>query len=405
MTAPGSRARSPARPLPVMTLLVTLAGTAAFGDAAAMITLMLRLYRTADASWAVTALLFAILGPSAVLAPVTARILARVGVWRALALTSAGQAAASAALIAVHGTGPTLVLVAVIGAGLSVTQPALLEITPAVVGPGRLDRANSLTRSASWSGWMVGPVAGGALCAAGLPWAALGIEAGSFVIAGACFGALRGVPAASRAPARGSAPGAWRYILRDRALAGLIAAVAIINVCVCMTGVAEVFFARDALRTGSVGFAFLDSVWFAGIVAGTLAAPRAAAWRPSVTVPAGIGLAGAGILAASAAGSLAAAQAAYAVAGIGFGLQATLVRGLIQRRADGPMRGGVCGVWVAVDMATQLGGYLAGGAAMLAGARPTLAIAGAGLCSAGCVAFVLAGRSGLVLREVQYERS
>ena len=89
MIGPGSRARAPATRLPVMAMLVTLAGTAAFGDAAAMITLMLRLYRTADASWAVTALLFAILGPSAVLAPVTARILARVGVWRALALTSA----------------------------------------------------------------------------------------------------------------------------------------------------------------------------------------------------------------------------------------------------------------------------------------------------------------------------
>jgi hypothetical protein len=41
---------------------------------------------------------------------------------------------------------------------------------------------------------------------------------------------------------------------------------------------------------------------------------------------------------------------------------------------------------------------------MLAGARPALAIAGAGLCSASCMAFVLAGRSGLVLREVQYEQ-
>jgi hypothetical protein len=55
-------------------------------------------------------------------------------------------------------------------------------------------------------------------------------------------------------------------------------------------------------------------------------------------------------------------------------------------------------------MSTQLAGYLAGGAAMLAGARATLAIAGAGVCVVGGVALSRAGHIGYILREVPLEQ-
>lgn len=407
MTTAGSRPPSAATRLPAVALLVIVAGTAAFGDAAAVITLMLRLYRADHPSWAITALLFCILGPSVLLAPFAARILGRHGATRTLVLTSAGQAAAAAGLIVVHGAAPTLALVAVIGAGLATTQPALLEITPRAVRSDRLVWANSLIRAASWAGWTIGPITGGALCAAGLASAALLTEAASFGLAGACFGLLGSELAARPSPSGQAAAGARvavGHILRDRVLAGLIASVGVTNVCVSMTGVAEVFFAREVLRAGDTGFAFLSSAWFGGMIAGTLAAPRASAWRSSWTVPAGAALAGAGILAAATAGSLTAAIPAYGLAGIGFGLQATVVRSMIQRRADGPLRGPVCGIWVAVDMSTQLAGYLAGGAAMLAGARATLAIAGAGLCLVSGIAFSRAGHIGYILREVPLEQ-
>jgi MFS family permease len=409
----GSRPQaSAATRLPVMTLLVAIAGSASFGDAAAIVTLMLRLYRAANPSWAITALLFAVLGPSVLLAPFAARVLAWAGMSVTIAVTSACQAAAAAALVAVHGPWPTLALVVVIGAGLAVTQPALLEITPAVVGSDRLTLANSLTRSAGWSGWTVGPIAGGALCGAGLASAALLIEAASFLVAGACFIPL-GRALTARAPASPGPPApasrkrsvsiaaTVRYILRERGLAGLIASVGVTNVCVAMLGVADVFFAREVLRTSSVGFALLSSAWFAGMIAGTLAAPRAEAWRPSLLVPTGIGISGAGIIAAATAGALPAAALAYGIAGIGFGLQATVVRSMIQRRAAGPLSSPVCGVWVATDMSAQLAGYLVGGVAVLAGARFTLAMAGAGLCSVSLVAFALAGRRRTPVRTQQ----
>jgi hypothetical protein len=353
--------------------------------------------------------LLCILGPSVLLAPFAGRILGRSGATRALVLTSAGQAAAAAGLIIAHGTVPTLALVAVIGAGLAMTQPALLEITPRAVSPDRLVWANSLIRAANWTGWTVGPITGGSLCAAGLASAALLTEAASFAVAGVCFGVLGHRLAARAHPSRsGQAAAGTRvaigYILRDRILAGLIASVGVTNVCVSMTGVAEVFFAREVLRATDTGFAFLSSAWFGGMVVGTLAAPRASAWRSSWAVPAGAALAGAGIVAAAAASSVAAAIPAYGIAGIGFGLQATVVRSMIQRRADGPLRGPVCGIWVAVDMSTQLAGYLAGGAAMLAGARVTLALAGTGLCVVSGIAISRAGHIGYILREVPLEQ-
>ena len=210
-----------------MVLLGTVAGAASFGDAAAIVTLILRLYQAGHRAWAITALLFAILGPSVLLAPFAARILARGGRWRSLVLVCAGQAAAAIGLIFATGTAPTLLLVVVLGAGLALTQPALMEITPAVVGPDRLVWANSVTKSADWTGWTVGPLAGGALCAVGWASAALGIEAASFVIAGACFAALSRVRAGTRTASRSLGPPSpaaggpreARYLRRDRELA------------------------------------------------------------------------------------------------------------------------------------------------------------------------------------------
>ena len=85
------------------------------------------------------------------------------------------------------------------------------------------------------------------------------------------------------------------------------------------------------------------------------------------------------------------------VAGAGFGLQSTLIRTMIQQRAAGPLCTPVCAIWVAVDMGTQLAGYLAGGVALLAGPRAALLAAGAGLCAAAVLAGAALWRPVLVL--------
>lgn len=420
MTYPAAMAAPARRPGVVLALLAVIAGASALGDAAAMVTLTIRLYDAEHAAWAITALLFAILGPSVALAPLAARILARVPVWPALVVTSAVQAATATVLAMVSATGPTLALVVVLGAGLALTQPALLSVVPALVGRDRVVWANSLTRTANWSGWTVGPIIGGALCAAGAASAALLIEAALFVVAGACFVVLNRMSGAAgrtrdpHVPATadpGSVPedrqehsarrrlvpptirAALGYVRRDRTLETLLLAVGIINLCTFMTGVAEVFFARDVLHTGDTGYAALLSVWSASMVAGNLLAPRAARRGARRAAVLGLAMAGAGLAAAAMAPSLPTAMAAYAVAGAGSGLQYTLVRSMIQRRADGPLCAPVCAVWVAIDMGTQLAGFVAGGVAMAVGARFTLLAAGAGLCSVSILGAVRARRS------------
>jgi MFS family permease len=384
-------------------LLVTVAAAATIGDAAAMVTLTIRLYAAEHSGWAIAALLLAILGPSVVLAPLTARILARVSVWRALVVTSAAQAAAAVVLARVTAPGPTLALVVVLGAGLALSQPALLSAVPDLVGPDRLAQANALIRTANWGGWTVGPLIGGVLASAGQAPAALLLEATSFVVAGACFAALSrlstpGTPAQpTAAPTIRAALG---YIRRDAALPGLLLTVGMINICTFITGVAEIFFAREALHAGDTGYAALLSAWSACMIAGNLLAPRAARrtpwgssraagrppWGASRTALLAVAVTGAGLAAAAAAPSLIAAIGAYGVAGAGFGLQSTLIRTMIQQRAAGPLRTPVCTVWVAVDMGTQLAGYLAGGVALLAGPRAALLAAGAGLCATAVIA-------------------
>jgi Major Facilitator Superfamily len=376
----------------VVGLLLTVAAAATLGDAAAMVTLTIRLYAAEHSGWAITALLLAILGPSVLLAPLTARILARVSVWRALVVTSAAQAAAAVILAKVTAPGPTLALVVVLGAGLALSQPALLSAVPDLAGPGRLTQVNALIRTANWGGWTVGPLIGGVLASAGQAPAALLLEAASFVLAGACF-AASGRLSARAAPVPASAPAptvraALGYIRRDAALPGLLLTVGMINICTFITGVAEIFFAREALQAGDTGYAALLSAWSAGMIAGNLLAPRAARrpWGASRTALLAVAVTGAGLAAAAAAPGLIAAVGAYGVAGAGFGLQSTLIRTMIQQRAAGPLRTPVCTVWVAVDMGTQLAGYLAGGVALLAGPRAALLAAGAGLCAAAVLA-------------------
>ena len=122
------------RPVRTMVLLAVVAGAASFGDAAAIVTLILRLYQAGHRAWAITALLLAILGPSALIAPFADGILARGRRWRSLVLVCAGQAVAATGLIFATGTVPTLLLVIVLGAGLALTD-GLMEIIPEVCWP------------------------------------------------------------------------------------------------------------------------------------------------------------------------------------------------------------------------------------------------------------------------------
>ena len=85
-----------------------------------------------------------------------------------------------------------LPLMALLGFGVAVSQPAEFALVPAAAGPD-IDaaRANGLMETARSLGFTAGPLVGGALGAAGLLWLALALNALSFVVVAAAALLLR----------------------------------------------------------------------------------------------------------------------------------------------------------------------------------------------------------------------
>ena len=85
-----------------------------------------------------------------------------------------------------------LPLMALLGFGVAVSQPAEFALVPAAAGGTRMSRrANGLMETARSLGFTAGPLVGGALGAAGLLRLALAINALSFVVVGVAALSLR----------------------------------------------------------------------------------------------------------------------------------------------------------------------------------------------------------------------
>lgn len=379
-------------------LMVLAQGTSTLGDAAATVTLALRLHDATHSGWLVAGLLLAILGPSVVAAPAAGAVVSRLGPRTAFVLAACVQAAAVSALAVAGGTGPTLALAALTGAGFAVTQPAAMALLPSVVSGEAIAGANALLKTADWAGWTAGPLIGGGLVGLGAARLPLLLDGLSFLVAAGLTGAIRAgqVPAAvppARAPAR-TRPG-WLTGLRcaaaDRPLAFLLLIAGVAGVAVAMGSIAEVFLARDVLRAGPLGYAALGAVFMAGTVAGGLLTPRLRRF-PAGTTTGCLALAGAGVLGTGLAVATAQAMASYALAGVAIGVQMIACRSMVQRRVAGQVpadwQADVFAVFIAVTMGAQLAGFALGAAVIqAAGPRPAMCLAGGSAVLAGLLGY------------------
>src|SRR6478735_8585984 len=133
-----------------------------------------------------------------------------------LIVVSFAQAAVVAGMVAgADELWALLPLMALLGFGVAVSQPAEFALVPAVAGGGDVGRANGRMETARSLGFTAGPLVGGALGAAGLLRLALAINALSFVVVGVTALVLR---ARRRRADRGRAPGPGDR--RRRAVAG-----------------------------------------------------------------------------------------------------------------------------------------------------------------------------------------
>jgi MFS family permease len=374
--------------------IVVANSLSAFGDELALIALALRVADISNSAWPVSLVLLAGILPIALLSPLSGLIVDRVETRRALLVASLAQAAFAAAIAMTMSIPLIVILAFLIGCGASVADPATFALVPVIVGEGRTTRANGTMATGRYIGGLLGPIVAGVLAQKASTGSALVVDACTFlVIAGtAWFLQARRWPSARHAeePERGIATltTGFRIIGRDALLKLGVAVVAATIVFGAMDNVAEVFFARDVLLAGSIGYGALATAWLVGMAGGaSLIGGRLPPGRltPSLLLSAVVG--GAAVGAAAIAKNYPFAIAMFCVAGAANGVGNVAVRSLIHLRTREHVRGRVFAAYSGLAYAMQLTATAAGGfIVVVAGPRLALIVGGVGTLSVGVAA-------------------
>jgi MFS family permease len=322
--------------------------------------------------------------PVALLGPVGGWIADRVDSRKILVVTGAAQAAVCMALAYTDSPIAMVGLVAVISAGLALSQPTLAALTPDMVGMANLGRASAIGQIASAVGSLLGPVLGGFLVGAYGVRPPLLADAASFLaltVAGFAIRTRRGGRVAVEHPSAERDPAAMGWKLRqDRLLMTLIVSLGLSIAAVSAVSVAELFFVRDTLGGSATMYGLVGATWTAGMLVGAWPWSKARGddRRLVVTqlaVMVGLGAIVLGSAAVPAAGWL------IPIYILGGGLNAgvnVLIGVVAGRRIPAPVRGRVFGILAAVGNGANMVGFLAGGL-LLASFAPRLVMIGTGI--------------------------
>jgi MFS family permease len=376
-------------------LLAGAAGESALGDFMAVFPLILHVRQTTGSALAVSALIFALWGPVVLFAGRAGAIVDRFENRAVLVIASFAQAAVVAGMVAgADELWALLPLMALLGFGVAVSQPAEFALVPAAAGVDvDTARANGLMETVRSLGFTAGPLVGGALGAAGLLRLALALNALSFAQVGVAALALRArrhpVPAEHAAKVR--ARDGFAFLLRERDLAitfgGAIAALAVFS----MSATAEPFFVTDVLHAGPLAYGVLLTSWTLGMAAGSAAlahrVPRASLAVGGLVA---VVLQGAGIAGAALSPVLWMALIGFVLGGVAHGVKNVLLRTLIHERVPEALRGRAFAAYNGARNGAELGALILGGVVVGAfGARPALLAAGLGPVAIGLVCLFL----------------
>jgi MFS family permease len=375
-------------------LLAGAAGLSALGDFMAVFPLILHVQQMTGSAFAVSALIFALWGPVVLAAGLAGAIVDRFENRALLVVVSFAQAAVVAGMVAgVDALWALLPLMALLGFGVAVSQPAEFALVPAAAGEDvEVARANGLMETVRSLGFTAGPVLGGALGAAGLLRLALALNALSFAVVGVAALLLRArrQPApASEAPVR--AHDGFAFLLRERDLAiaigGAVAALAVFSISVT----AEPFFVTDVLHAGPLAYGVLLTSWTLGMAAGSaLLAHRVPRGSLAVAALTAVTLQGAGIAGAAASSVLWLALAGFVFGGVAHGVKNVLLRTLIHERVPDALRGRAFAAFNGARNGAELGALALGGLIVGAfGARSALLTAGLGPAAIGLACLFL----------------
>lgn len=365
-------------------LVLVAIGVSALGDVIGLIPLALHVHDTTGSGLAVSARFIAMWGPIVVAAGLAGRLADRVEsralvLWVSLAqaVVVAGLAFATGSLAAV------LVLTALLGLGTAIGAPAEFALVPVAAGEDQLAVANGHVETVRYAGLTAGPLVGGLLAAIGATRAALLIDAASFLVVAASVWALR-----VRRPGHGSerasgaadTTGVFAALAVDRELAVTVAGAVTSLAFMSISMTAEVFFAKDVLHAGDLGYGVLITAWTVGMVLGAMTLPRRVSpGRLAFAALIAVAIQGAGIALAAGIAVITVAVAGFLTGGAAHGAKNVLMRTLIHQRVPEHRRGRAYAAYNALRDATEMLALAAGGTLVtLAGARLSLLLAGIG---------------------------
>jgi Na+/melibiose symporter-like transporter len=377
-------------------LLAGAAGLSALGDFMAIFPLILHVQQHTGSAFAVSALIFALWGPVVLASGVAGAIVDRFENRFILIVVSLVQAATVVAMLVARDSLWALVpLMTVLGVGVALSQPAEFALVPAAAGPDAdAAHANGLMETVRSLGFTAGPVAGGALGAAGLLWLALAVNAFSFVTVAAAAHLLR----ARRRPEPADdldepvrARDGYVFLRRQRDLAitlgGAVAALALFS----MSATAEPFFVTRVLGGGSLAYGLLLTSWTVGMAAGS--AGIAHRVRPRHLAAGGlvaVVLQGLGIAGGAAAATLWLALIGFSFGGVAHGVKNVLLRTLIHEGVPEALRGRAFAAYNGARNGAELGALVLGGIAVsAAGARSAMLVSGLGPAAIGAACLLL----------------
>lgn len=380
-----------------LNLLVGAVGLSALGDWLALIPLALELEETTGSGIIVALLFVAVWSPAILLAGPAGLLADRHDPRRVLLVVSLAQALVAVGLAFVGGTWAIIGLAALLGVGFAIAQPAEFALVPRVAGEARLAVANGRVETARYLGFTIGPLAGGMLAAAGGIQVAMIVNAVTFLVVAAAAAVVR-CPSSESCllpePDEGRAWAGAVFLVRDRVLAVVMVVAFVSLLFMTASVVAEVFFAKDYLEIGDVGYGALMTCWTVGMALGATALPkRVASGALAMAALAAIVVQGLGLAAPALWLVPAFAFALYLVGGLAHGTKNVLVRTLIHERVPENLHGRAYAAYNALRNGAELVAMLGGGILIVAfGARWTLFLAGAIPMLAGLVAIAVARR-------------
>jgi MFS family permease len=380
-----------------LNILVGAVGLSALGDWLALVPLALYLQEATGSGFTIALLYIAFWAPSVVLAGPAGLLADRYDPRRVLLVVSLAQATVAVALAFAGGTALILALAALLGIGFAVAQPAEFALVPRVAGEARLALANGRVETARYAGFAVGPVIGGLLAAAGGLEIAMIVNAATFLVVGVAAIVVRCPHSEfclAPEPPVGRAWSGAKYLVQDRVLA-VVMSVAFVSLLFMTTNwAANVFFAKDDLGLGDLGYGLLLTSWTAGMVLGaTLLPRRVGAGVLAIGALVAIVIQGAGLAGPALWLVPALAFTFFFIGGVAHGTKNVLIRTLIHERVPSSLHGRAFATYNGLRNAAELVALVAGGLLVSTiGARWTMLVAGAIPVIAGLVALAVSRR-------------